>query len=318
MKQDISTTSQQDTNEQAISKKQELSTSAEMSQHPQRNKKALYIIIAIIVALLIGGGAWFVISRDAASQEELAYEVLENNDTPEDYQEFLNKYPNSEHADEVRQRLAKLEEMLAKWHSIALSDQVSDFVSFKDTYTSVQYGRLCDIKIDSLDFINAQRQGTPEAYQRYLDAHPDGRYTSEASIAQGTLHDQEVTEQDQQQIMAIVTDFYNGFSSLDDNRICSNIASTMKQFLKHKNATKSTVLSTIHGMFNEHIQKCQFVVNRDFKIKRNGDDFFVTFTVDQHIERDNEGKTFGQYKCTAVISSQMLFTSLVMDEISQQ
>lgn len=293
-------------------------TEAPTQQPPKRNKKTLYIIIAVLVLLLIGGGAWFVCANNAASQEEMAYQILENNDNPQDYQDFLEKYPNSEHADEVRQRLTKLEEMLAKWNTIALSDNVNDFINFKNTYNDIQYGRLCDIKIDSLDFIIAQKQGTPEAYQHYLDSHPDGRYASEASIAQGTLRDQEVDEQDRQQISSIVTEFFNGFASLDDNRICSNIASTMDKFLKHSNVNKSNVLSTIHAMFNEHIQSCQFNVNRDFQIKRNGTSYVATFTVDQHIERDNEGKTFGQYKCTAVINDQMLITSLTMDEISSQ
>lgn len=293
-------------------------TETPSQQPPKSKKKTLYIVIAVLIVLLIGSGAWFVYANNTASQEEMAYQILENNDNPQDYQDFLEKYPNSEHADEVRQRLTKLEEMLAKWNTIALSDNVNDFINFKNTYNDIQYGRLCDIKIDSLDFIIAQKQGTPEAYQHYLDSHPDGRYASEASIAQGTLRDQEVDEQDRQQICSVVTEFFNGFASLDDNRICANIASTMDKFLKHSNVNKSNVLSTIHGMFNEHIQSCQFNVNRDFQIKRNGSSYIATFTVDQHIERDNEGKTFGQYKCTAVISEQMLITSLTMDEISSQ
>lgn len=291
----------------------------QLTEEPKKNnKKLIYIIIAVLAILIIGGGIWFVSANNAASQEEMAYQILENNDNPQDYEDFLEKYPNSNHAEEVRQRLAKLEEMLAKWNTIALSDNVNDFINFKNSYNDAQYSRLCDIKIDSLDFIIAQKQGTPEAYQHYLDSHPDGRYASEASIAQGTLRDQEVDEQDRQQISSIVTDFFNGFASLDDNRICTNIASTMDKFLKHTNVNKSNVLTTIHAMFNEHIQSCQFNVNRDFQIKRNGTSFVATFTVDQHIERDNEGKTFGQYKCTAIINDQMLITSLTMDEISSQ
>ena len=245
--------------------------------------------------------------------------MLENNDNPQDYRDFLEKYPNSEHANEVRQRLNTLEAMLSKWQSISLSDNVNDFINFKNTYSDIQYGRLCDIKIDSLDYITAQKLGTPEAFQRYLDAHPDGRYASEASIAQGTLRDQEVSDDERIQIMNIVTDFYNGFAAQDESKICTNIASTMKTFLHQHNASKATVLSTIQGMFNEHIQSVQFTVNRDFQIKKNSNGSYIaTFSVDQHIERDNEGKTFGQYKCSAEIDTQLLITSLTMDEISRQ
>lgn len=290
---------------------------------PKKSKTPLIIAIVIVLALLIGGGCYYFISSNAATEEEMAYEVLENNDNPQDYEDFLEKYPNSEHADEVRERLAKLQDMISKWNSIALSSDVNDFINFKNNFTDVQYNHLCDIKIDSLDFITAQRVNTPEAYQRYLENHPDGRYASEASVAQGSLREQEVTDEDMQQITDVLTDFYNGFAEQNENKICSNIASTMTTFLHQRNATKADVLSKIKSMFNDHIQGCQFNVNRDLQITRKNDPngnamYHVTFTVDQHITRDNEGKTFGQYKCEASISAQMLITSLTMQEISQQ
>ena len=294
------------------------------SQTPNKKSKApLIITIIVVVLLLIGGGVYFYVSNNAAHEEEMAYEVLENNNNPQDYEDFLQNYPNSEHADEVRSRLQQLQDMLSKWNSIALSDDVNDFVNFKEQFTDPQYSRLCDIKIDSLDFITAQRVNTPEAFQRYLDNHPDGRYASEASVAQGSLREQEVTETDREQITEVLTDFFNGFANRDESKICANISSTMTTFLHQHNATKADVLSKINAMFNDHIQGCQFNVNRDIQITRKNDSsgnamFNVTFTVDQHISRDNEGKTFGQYKCVAAMNAQMLITSLTMQEISQQ
>lgn len=294
------------------------------SQTPNKKSKApLIITIIVVVLLLIGGGVYFYVSNNAAHEEEMAYEVLENNNNPQDYEDFLQNYPNSEHADEVRSRLQKLQDMLSKWNSIALSDDVNDFVNFKEQFTDPQYSRLCDIKIDSLDFITAQRVNTPEAFQLYLDNHPDGRYASEASVAQGSLREQEVTETDREQITEVLTDFFNGFANRDESKICANISSTMTTFLHQHNATKADVLSKINAMFNDHIQGCQFNVNRDIQITRKNDSsgnamFNITFTVDQHISRDNEGKTFGQYKCVAAMNAQMLITSLTMQEISQQ
>lgn len=294
------------------------------SQTPNKKSKTpLIITIIVVVLLLIGGGVYFYVSNNAAHEEEMAYEVLENNNNPQDYEDFLQNYPNSEHADEVRSRLQKLQDMLSKWNSIALSDDVNDFVNFKEQFTDPQYCCLCDIKIDSLDFITAQRVNTPEAFQRYLDNHPDGRYASEASVAQGSLREQEVTETDREQITEVLTDFFNGFANRDESKICANISSTMTTFLHQHNATKADVLSKINAMFNDHIQGCQFNVNRDIQITRKNDSsgnamFNVTFTVDQHISRDNEGKTFGQYKCVAAMNAQMLITSLTMQEISQQ
>ena len=137
------------------------------------------------------------------------------------------------------------------------------------------------------------------------------------------MREQEVTETDREQITEVLTDFFNGFANRDESKICANISSTMTTFLHQHNATKADVLSKINAMFNDHIQGCQFNVNRDIQITRKNDSsgnamFNVTFTVDQHISRDNEGKTFGQYKCVAAMNAQMLITSLTMQEISQQ
>ena len=109
------------------------------ASQPKNNKKRNWIIATIVILLLIiGGASYYIISSNAASQEEMAYEVLENNDNPQDYRDFLEKYPNSEHANEVRQRLNTLEAMLSKWQSISLSDNVNDFINFKNTYSDIQ------------------------------------------------------------------------------------------------------------------------------------------------------------------------------------
>lgn len=277
-------------------------------------------IIIVVVLVLIGVGGYVYYSFAQTDDEQTMYYTLEDNDNPEDYEAYLEKYPNGAHAEEVRNRLSNLNEMIQAWNGIVLNGTLSDFKNFKNTYSDVKYGRLCDIKIDSLDWVAAQQIGTAEAYANYMDNHPDGRYASEASIAQTKMKDNEISAKDQEEITRVCSEFFQGFQFQDETLICSNIASTMTTFLHQKNATKAEVVSTINGMFNEHIQSCRFVVNRDMNIKRSNADgnanYTATFTVDQHIERDNEGKTFGSYKCVATLNAQYLITSLTMTETS--
>lgn len=291
------------------------------NEKPRKSRKGLITAIIIIVLALIGGGIYFVHSALQGDEEAAAYEILENNDNPQDYEDYLTRFPEGEHAEEVRQRLDALKAMIEKWNTIALSDNADDFRKFKEAYTDVKYTHLCDIKIDSLDWLTAQRIGTQEAYQHYLDLHADGRYASEASIAQGQIRDSEVNNSDRDQVMRVVTDFFHGFEQRDESMITSNITSTMTTFLHSHNATKAEVLNAINGMFNEHIESCTFEVNRDINVQRTDQSdpnsgFTVTFTVDQHITRDNEGKTFGSYNCTATLTPQYLISSLTMTETS--
>lgn len=322
------TTKEQDNADQ-VSATNSPATNGQTPQKRQK-KRTLLTIIIVIAILVIGIGGFYIWNTYSSSNEEqTAYEILENNDNPQDYEDYLQNFPNGKHADEVRERLAQLNAMLARWKVIEQSENVADFINFKNTYTDAQYGRLCDIKIDSLDFVKAQREGTEEAFERYLMTHPDGRYASEASVAQGQMRDAELSQTDRDQIMRVLTDFFKGFETQDENLICSNIAATMTTFLHQKNASKAVVMKTIKSMYNEHILNCNFVVNRDIEIERsntsgNNDNakanngYRATFTVDQHIQRDNEGKTFGSYKCVAEISNYLLITSLTMEELSKQ
>lgn len=293
---------------------------------PHKNNTVVWllaVIIVLVVALAGVGGYLFYSHVSANSQEQLDYEALDGNNNPQDYEAFLENYPDGKHADEVRDRLASLQSMLADWKRIALSDNTADFEQFKQKYSDEEYARLCDLKIDSLDFTVARRLATPEAYEQYLAKHPDGRYAADAQIAQGSLASQEISVDEEALVSNLLTDFFKGFADCDDDEICSNLASTLTKFLGKSNATKADVLSAIHGMFNEHIEEVNFVVNRDLSVKRdtnkgNEGGYVATFSVDQHIERDNDGKTFGQYNCTAVINAQMLITSLTMNEVSRQ
>lgn len=286
--------------------------------NPRRKNRTPITIGLLLLLIIIAGGGIYLYHQQERNREKLAYEILENNDNPTDYEDFLSRYPNSDHASEVRRRLQRLEAMLSAWSRIALSSDVNDFLRFKQNFDDVRHSRLCDIKIDSLDFLRAQREGTPEAFARYLTAHPDGQYASEASVAQGTLRDQEITPEDRNLIMNVIADFFRGFSNRDEVLICSKITATMKQFLHQNDVTKTQVVETINAMYNEHIQSCQFIVSPDIEIKRIPDSgtFTATFTVDQHIRRDNDGKTLGVYSATAEITPQLLITSLQLKELS--
>lgn len=301
----------------------EINTGVEQPQpeQPRKSKILLYGTLAIAVILLIGSAVTFYIYKNNADDEEMAYSVLENNENPQDYKDFLEKYPSSERTAEVKERLEKLEQMIRAWNGIALSDNTDDFEKFKTMYESTHYAHLCDIKIDSLDFVTASRLSTPEAYQDYLTAHPDGRYASEASIAQGNLKNMEVSAEEQANMVRVITEFFEGFGAKDETMICSNITASMNVFLSHKNVTKAQVVSIINSMFNEHIQNCNFVVNRDIKISRlpgGNAGYAAVFTVDQHIERDNEGKTFDSYECKLEMTPQLLINALTLEKISVQ
>jgi gas vesicle protein gvpC repeat-containing domain protein len=293
-------------------------------QPPVRKKRNpwIYVIIAlcILIPAAVAGGFYFYVNQQVSEQE--AYELLNNNETIEDYENYLNRYPSSHHADEVRERLQKLRTMYGDWQRIANSSYASDFERFRQNYPQSLLVKQCELKIDSLDWETAKKLNTPEALADYMEKHPDGRYAQDASQVQNTLEKSIVTPEERSQISSAFHGFFQAFGENDNASLFTYITPTMTQFLSKKNATKADVGDIINRTYSSDIENCSFVVNDDYQIKKAVDEqgnttYTVSFSVDQHIERTGEGKTFGSYTVNATLNGEMKISSLTMKEISR-
>lgn len=282
----------------------------------------VFVVIAVIAVLLIGGlGAGYYYYNSAQS-EERAYSILLGNENVQDFEDYLNRFPNGAHAEEVRQRLEQLKTMYADWSRIATSEYVSDFERFKENYPASQLVKQCDIKIDSLDWVTAQKLNTSEAMAEYMEKHPEGRYISEAGMAQNNLLNTQVDDSERMGISETLNSFFRAFATADEATLCTYITPTMSQFLSKKNATKADVVDIVNRTYSEDIESCSFNVNDDYQITKTvGQDgrptYKVSFSVDQHITRSGEGKTFGSYTANATLTGDYKISALTMREVSR-
>jgi gas vesicle protein gvpC repeat-containing domain protein len=294
------------------------------TQPPIRTKRNpwIYVIIAlcILIPALVAGGFYFYVNKQET--EEQAYALLNNNENVEDYENYLTQFPNSAHADEVRDRLKQLRTMYADWQRIANSGYASDFERFSQNYPQSQLVKQCELKIDSLDWETAKKINTPDAISDYLEKHPDGRYAQDASQLQNTLVKSIVSPDERSTISSTLHGFFEAFGNNDETSLFTYITPTMTQFLNKQNATKADVGNLLKKTYSGDIESCSFVVNDDYQIKKTVDDqgnasYTVACSVDQHIIRSGEGKTFGSYTISAKLNSEMKISSLTMKEISR-
>lgn len=283
---------------------------------------AMFFLFVIMVAA-VAAGIYYYKATTLAQDEQTAYEILIDNEQVKDYEDYLSRFPNSEHAQEVKERLESLKTMYEQWATTLASGHQRDFELFKQNYPNSLLKRQCDLKIDSLDWVDAQSAGTMEAFDAYLDKHPEGRYSSEALILKEKVADVTATVEDKIMAEQKLSGFFRAFGSNDNEAICTYIATTMTRFLSKENATKADVTDLVARTYNEHILSCNFVMNDDMVVKKGrdavGDPYYnVTFSVDQHINRDNEGKIFGSYTAEAKFNSQFQMTYLTMKEVSRR
>lgn len=290
---------------------------------PPKKHTWLYIlVVGIILAAIVGLGAVYYFYQSSQSEDK-AYVMLEGNENVQDYEDYLKNYPNGPHAEEVRQRLEELKTMYADWTRIQNSEYATDFERFKESHPTSTLVKQADMKIDSLDWVTAQKLNTPEAMEEYLDKHPEGRYISEAGIAQNELANTQVSDAERQGISESLNGFFQAFANNDEASLFTYITPTMTQFLSKRNATKADVGNIVKNTYSEDIENCSFVLNNDYQITKSVSSdgkvaYKVSFSVDQHIQRSGEGKTFGSYTANATLTGEFKLSALTLKEISRQ
>lgn len=289
---------------------------------PKKHTWVYILVVGIILAAIVGLGSVYYFYQSSQSEDK-AYVMLEGNENVQDYEDYLKNYPNGSHAEEVRQRLEELKTMYADWTRIQNSEYATDFERFKESHPTSTLVKQADMKIDSLDWVTAQKLNTPEAMEEYLDKHPEGRYISEAGIAQNELANTQVSDAERQGISESLNGFFQAFANNDEASLFTYITPTMTQFLSKRNATKADVGNIVKNTYSEDIENCSFVLNNDYQITKSVSSdgkvaYKVSFSVDQHIQRSGEGKTFGSYTANATLTGEFKLSALTLKEISRQ
>lgn len=289
---------------------------------PKKHTWVYILVVGIILAAIVGLGAVYYFYQSSQSEDK-AYVMLEGNENVQDYEDYLKNFPNGPHAEEVRQRLEELKTMYADWTRIQNSEYATDFERFKESHPTSTLVKQADMKIDSLDWVTAQKLNTPEAMEEYLDKHPEGRYISEAGIAQNELANTQVSDAERQGISESLNGFFQAFANNDEASLFTYITPTMTQFLSKRNATKADVGNIVKNTYSEDIENCSFVLNNDYQITKSVSSdgkvaYKVSFSVDQHIQRSGEGKAFGSYTANATLTGEFKLSALTLKEISRQ
>lgn len=295
-------------------------------QQPKKSGSAGLIVFLLTVIIVAGGGFglyWYLNQDGEADSELAAYEMLDGSESLEDFESFMAKYPDSPHMRDVKTRFESLKTMYESWNVACASCKQRDFEIFAKNYPNSMLVKVCEQKIDSLDWEDAKEKGDPESIEAYLRKHPNGRYSTEAAESHSKIMDATATTEEKLLIEEALRGFFNAYGDNDAPTVFVYITPTMTRFLNRENATKADVADIIDRTYNEHILSCKFVLNNDYKIKKetnaDGEPLYkVSFSVDQHIERDNEGKTFGSYTANATLTDQYKISALTLKEVSRK
>ena len=144
--------------------------------------KPVLLLVAIIA--VAAGCAYYWLQQNRMHAEAHDYEMLRDCSTPAYFEDFLNRFPDSPHVAEVRQRLTDILAEDSLWAALTTGRIERDSMQrFVGQHPASPHLKAALAAIDSIDWHEADIQGSSSAYSQYIDAHPDGNYLDEAYIA---------------------------------------------------------------------------------------------------------------------------------------
>ena len=149
---------------------------------PKKEKSSPWWLLALAIVMVAVGGFFYFSYRMHEATEEKDYESLKNCTEIENYQDFINRYPESRHIENVRSRLKELQRIENEWRSACNAKDSRQLQDFIDQNPTSVHKSAALFKIDSLDWIEADRKGTAAAYNLYIERHEDGEHIGQAYI----------------------------------------------------------------------------------------------------------------------------------------
>ena len=162
---------------------------AETAKTPSKGNRKWIVVLVVLLGLLIGG-LYFYDYRAEQAREQHAYEMLKDCSNPDFYEDFIIRYPKSEHTPEVRERLKVVAAQQIEWQNLIASGTRTDLQRFASMHPTSPYAKVALSRIDSLDWTEAKATRSLEAVTRYMTMHPDGYFIDQAETMRQTLERQ--------------------------------------------------------------------------------------------------------------------------------
>ena len=250
------------------------------------------ISFLLIVAVILGAFFyWTYLSQK--SHEEGDYQRLQGVTNPEFYQQFLDDYPNSVHAEEVRTKMQHLKEEVKEWADAAKKRNRISLTRFLQNYPNSIHERECRDWIDSIDWKEASSLNTEQAIDNYLKSHPNGCYTDNATARMIEFSHQKITDRDRSYIRGIMDAFFsNGMARADLDVIGQAIPETMTEFCGTASATPEQIVRFTTDKKAADVIGIHYLINADMVVKRdtlqNGQPAYaVSFSLDETVNRSD-------------------------------
>ena len=151
-----------------------------LNNTPSKKDAPWYLLLLAIIIIGVAGYFYWDSYQDKIASEEKAYAMLQDCNDPLNFEDFIARFPNSKYVPDVRERLKNLQQEDALWAQACKSLNITALQNYVDTHPTSPHKKEALFKIDSIEWRQAEQQGTSAAFEAYIERHENGTYITEA------------------------------------------------------------------------------------------------------------------------------------------
>lgn len=278
-------------------------------EQPKKKSNGV-LIISLLFAVIICGGLFYFYSRAQSDKENEDYEFAMRSTDPEVLQSYLLRYGDAPqaHRDSIEYHLQMLQKGDEEWQNAVLSNSRAALQAYIDHNPESVHRQEALNKIDSLDWISAQKSNDIEAVKDYATQHPDGRYIDEANVLISKLMSTTVQPEEKQMITSLFRQFFQSINSKDESRLISTLSMVIEKFLGKSDATSSDAIEFLHRLYKEgvsninwHIDQSSYKIDKK-EVAEEEFEYSVSFNAREDIERGDAMEQHG-YRIDAKVTN---------------
>lgn len=293
-------------------------------EKPPRKTSVIVIVVTVVILLTVGFVLWHIYDKSQRQSEQQAYELALRSGEPGALQNYLDIYKDgpAAHRDSIQACLDQLMQADKEWADVVVSGSKVALERYLKAHPGSVHEREALQRIDSIDWVVAETEGTAAAYQLYIDSHAEGDYIGEARNRFEALTAQQVQSEDREVVSQVFGSFFQAFNANDEDALAATLQPVMDEFLTKTAASKNDVVRYMHRKHTEAKGTIEYRVNNDYKIEKQpsadgqGVEYTAEFTVDEkQTAPDTGASTINSVKVRGKIDASQKISSLKMERL---
>lgn len=262
-----------------------------------KSKGRKWVIVMAALLVVVAGVVAGIVTYNNIRAEQKAFDRLQGSANLQWYEQYMLQFPDGKHIQEVKE----LYEVVKQEHDIFYAEVYSGghdvLLQYINENPESPYVKMCEARLDSVDWSDATKLNTKEAYDQYLAFHPQGFFADAATDARLRAVSMEVNDEEKSLVRGVVENFLMQMTSGDAERL-SHLLAEKFCLGDQPNASAQQVVDFYQQQFTQSdIQGVHFVVDENATITKHDAampglfDYSVSGSVKAMVSRTNVDST---------------------------